>query len=168
MTLETQASIEAWAAETFAGTDRSPLGILTRMNIEVAELQLELCEPRVGEWRDAIGLECADIWIVLAQAAHHLGFDLEFSDPDELVAKQRTCAELGGLICVESAELISAVQHDGNRSAIANHVQMISLLCSTLSQKYSGGLLQDYVQRKMQVNRKRQWKRTPAGRMQHA
>lgn len=75
-----QQSISKWGRETFGKPDAR--AIATRMNCEVAELLVALNHiPPAGMDRadalKAIGLECADIQIMLVQVADALGLNLE-------------------------------------------------------------------------------------------
>lgn len=75
-----QQSISQWGRETFGKPDAR--AIATRMNCEVAELLVALNHiPPAGMDRfdalKAIGLECADIQIMLVQVADALGLNLE-------------------------------------------------------------------------------------------
>lgn len=82
-----QADISAWGRETFGRPDVSPPAdrIAARMNVEVAELINGLsgrCETAPGSLDRAqldveLGLECADVAIMLVQVADALGVDLE-------------------------------------------------------------------------------------------
>lgn len=75
-----QQTISQWGRETFGKPDAR--AIATRMNCEVAELLVALNHiPPAGLDRadalKAIGLECADIQIMLVQVADALGLNLE-------------------------------------------------------------------------------------------
>lgn len=75
-----QQTISRWGRETFGKPDAR--AIATRMNCEVAELLVALNHiPPAGMDRmdalKAIGLECADIQIMLVQVADALGLNLE-------------------------------------------------------------------------------------------
>lgn len=69
---ETQSSIEAWRLATFGTV--SPSLIAARMNVEVAELLLELARPNPSVKK--IEGECADVLIVLYGICEAFGFDL--------------------------------------------------------------------------------------------
>lgn len=159
--METQDSIEQWAAATFAGSDRTALGIATRMNIEVAELVAELVITNMTPERAA--LECADIWIVLAQVAHAQGYLLERG----VAALRPVCnLELVATINTKSAELLSALQHRAPLHVTHALMSDIASFTESLCAR-QGMMLSEAVDRKMQVNRARSWKRTESGRMQH-
>lgn len=74
---ETQQSIADWSHESF-GTDATDLSILTRANIEMAELLHALA---TNQDHDKIAAECADVVIVLCRFATRRGLDLEGITP---------------------------------------------------------------------------------------
>lgn len=163
--METQETIEAWAAETFGHSDRSALGIATRMNIEVAELVAELSNPDVEHLPGSIAGECADIWIVLSQVAHAKGYVLLFGDV--AICPRDSDLQIAAKINVESAELLSALQHNAKLSELYPRFRDIARYTETLCIRQHIPL-SDAVNRKMAVNRTRKWVTTESGRMQHA
>lgn len=77
---DVQNSIAQWARNTFGRPDPKRIG--TRMNVEVAELLIALDNlPPAGFDREEainrIGMECADVFIMLVQIPAALGTDLE-------------------------------------------------------------------------------------------
>lgn len=81
--METQQTISTWGRETFG--KNKPLALATRMNVEVAELvnalnNLQEAKNRPWAIRKAMAsaalMECADVYIMLAQVAQALGGDL--------------------------------------------------------------------------------------------
>jgi NTP pyrophosphatase (non-canonical NTP hydrolase) len=69
---ETQSSIESWRLATFGTV--SPQLIAARMNVEVAELLLELARPNPSVKK--IEGECADVLIVLYGICEAYGIEL--------------------------------------------------------------------------------------------
>ena len=71
-TMWDQKNISEWSKKTFGDSSAQPMVRATRMNIEVAELLSEIEHNQI----EAAKVECADIFIVLAQVAEALGCDL--------------------------------------------------------------------------------------------
>lgn len=72
MSRESQETIEAWRLATFGVV--SPSLIAARMNVEVAELLLELARPNPSVTR--VENECADVLIVLYGICEACGIEL--------------------------------------------------------------------------------------------
>jgi len=89
-----QQAICEWSAKTFGSHTGGAYRKATRMNIEVAELLSELEHGQLEKAKS----ECADIYIVLAQVANSLGFEL---GPDKY---------LGSAISLRSEEHTSELQ----------------------------------------------------------
>jgi len=70
--IETQETINQWQLETF--NCASPLRIAVRANVEMAELLHELIQPDNDQ---SIGLECADITIMMMGICGALGISLQ-------------------------------------------------------------------------------------------
>lgn len=137
--LETQQSITAWGSRTF-GDHHDALGMATRMNLEVAELFLELAGPNV-ELRNLLQ---ANVTMAEAiSAKHHALLDQGFTD---------LCAPTpkAGAECADIAIVLA---------------QVASKLGVMLWGSWRRG--RGEVDRKMDVNRKRSWARLPSGRHQH-
>lgn len=91
---ETQSSISTWGKETFGvGPGYNVLGILTRMNVEVAELLsfASHFDTLTLEEKTKLGEEMADVLVVLYQGAEAAGVDLLKEVDDKMhVNRNRT------------------------------------------------------------------------------
>lgn len=140
MSTETQRTISDWGLETFG--PRSALDVATRMNIEVVELLCKLQEATIQD--------------------------------EELEALLREHGKAAERICSRANELLEKwgdamrapfyPKHlPGVHSEIAD-VLVVLHQVATLSGLWD---IHDAVDRKMVINRRRAWAKTPAGRFQH-
>lgn len=170
----TQQSISAWAARVFGHSDRSPMGIATRGNIEAVELLQVLLNPVPGKGRIAeqVAMECADVYIVLCQVADKLGFGMTVWTPGQHRLNHTGLVGLAAELLVHLADLLSLLQHnaleptpsatdEAQRLLSEIHVRL-DILCARMDHD-----LLDVVHEKMEINYKRQWQKLPSGRMQH-
>lgn len=168
---ETQQSISKWGQDTF-GLDA--MGIIIRMNVEVAELLVGLDSLRVVDGHNPaivdldkrireVVCECADIYIMQAQVASKLGLGLP--EPEHVMVEPWMDDPLliGERIAGWTVDLLTAVRH---RSA--TYLLMEGLLRSTVQlAKFFGADLSAEVDAKMAKNRKRVWARQANGKVQH-
>lgn len=136
--IETQNTITRWGEQTF-GDHHDALGMATRMNVEAAELLLELAGPNV-HLRNLLQAN-----VTMAEEisrVHHALLDQGFTDlcaPTDKAAAE--CADIF-IVLVQVASKLGA---------------------QLLGTRWSRG----EVDRKMKVNRARKWARLPSGRHQH-
>lgn len=166
--IETQESIVVWADETF-GEAKSLFRILTRANEEMAELlvAVELEPHKAPE-------EAADTAIVLLRAAHRIGLPLEIPQigkPLQITIELVPAAFAARTLAQAIAFTACAVRaNEEGRESFQRHVgdRIISTIlalhhvCELL-----GSSLQFEIDNKMQINRKRTWKRDGSGHAYH-
>ena len=173
--IETQATVSDWAAATF-GEPSSHARVAWRLAEEIAELGRETSSRnRPAEVAD----ECADAAIILCRLAHRLGIELSLTErpgesgqwmarnlslsPSDLAAEaMRRCLillDVGSLVDRVPSLLPASVPPMGSAYRLAD---VLECLC-----RQAGTTLQDAVDAKMAVNRKREWKLTGDGHGYH-
>lgn len=170
--METQSSIALWGRETF-GT-YSALTMASRMNVETAELvsilthQPDNWEEITAEQRALITEELADVFIVLVQVMEIR--KRQDWQPKALVRNQfRYPHTLAADIALWSAQLIYEMRLSASTDGFAAcHTAANLLGCLQAACACLDADLQQAVDAKMTINRSRQWRRTEAGRHQHA
>lgn len=158
--METPSTINAWATETFGR--RTPIEILVRCNIELAEL---LSAVHVGADLETIKDELADVNIMLSQAFDEIGVvqrgDLEthYGQDTILSSVYRCNAHMALLMAQVNAAPDSLLA----RQLLEDTHQDLLAVCNILEVD-----LREVTDHKMTVNRARTWKKTESGRFQHA
>ncbi len=155
---ETQQTISQWACDTF-GEPSSDLRIVVRANEEMAELLKALSadddHPKVPE-------ECADIAIVLTRFAERRGFELFQPWNYPVTGRENNFVIVLG-INREMNHLMSAAR-TGAPSIIrcGRIISGLRAICRRLSTTLS-----IEIDRKMKINRARQWNLTGDGHGYH-
>ncbi len=166
--METPQSINLWAEQTFP--PRDPLTVASRGNIELSELVSALIN---NADKEEIASEIADVFIVLCQVSELLGVNysliLDFLEEDIALFEKKypdinsigTSIRLGSF-CYELMYFIDM--------SVSSEYENIFRKIYTLIHKFvrlEEIDLQAEVDKKMQINRARQWKQTKSGHFQH-
>jgi hypothetical protein len=150
---ETQESISLWAEETF-GPVGSNARVAARANEEMAELLRALStddsNPKAAE-------EAADVVIVLCRLAHRLetrlpAFGYDFGKEEHYRSNYRIAAQAN----FEMAHLLRAVGTYTNDTGARSRVIQVCGYMGSLALRM-GFSLKDEVDKKMAINRARQW-----------
>lgn len=155
---ETQQSISDWANTTF-GPSGSDLRVWARTNEELAEL-LRLLTTDGFDWPKAAE-EAADTLIVLCRLGVRVGANLDFRG-------QSVNLSLVGLGLNAHAWLHSVAKdlEIGNQGgAAASLVQVVAALCQII--RTLGRDPQAEIDRKMEINRAREWRLDGSGHGYH-
>ena len=158
--VETQATVAAWATETF-GDGGSDLSCLTRANLEMAEL---LHAVAIEEPREKIVREIADVVIVLYRFCARVGLDLAAlaqvkAVPDGVEARD--------LILYASVALSKAMLEvaPGDPDKLVHEISHVATVL-VIAAHVLGTRLADVIDAKMAINRARKWV-VVAGHGQH-
>lgn len=161
--METQKSICEWADSVF-GTVSSNFRVATRANEEMAELLRCLA---LGEEQHAKAAEeAADVAIVLCRLATRLGVTCSFGFPGDHPTVARRAARFGVMASANLGIAMSFLEHDDNASGVAGVVQACIGWLATLA-NLLGTTLQAEIDKKMAINRAREWKLDGTGHGYH-
>lgn len=167
--METPNSINTWARETFGTVTAYEAAV--RANVELAELLSAVNNQASTE---LVAGECADVYIVVCQVPEILGKDLKSlmddllpPGPPELHSFQ-DAENITVAININMAFLLESLKLDptGVRAVEIHLVHLIRELERLAL--FFGVDLSEEVNKKMQVNRQREWEKTDGGRFQHA
>jgi NTP pyrophosphatase (non-canonical NTP hydrolase) len=164
---ETQASISAWAEQTF-GPVSSHARVAARANEEMAELLRCLT---VDEHHPKAGEEIADVVIVLARLATRLGVDLARDFPVKAPARTRHLATLPGpfaqAACANEQLAILLRALSLEVEFMAASLLLTVVIDLHILAAHLGADVQQQVDAKMAVNRARQWQLDGSGHGYH-
>jgi hypothetical protein len=159
---ETQATIEAWRADSFGPLASLPSG-LARANEEMAELVKAVT---VGADPAQIAEEAADVAITLCGAAERCGTDLTpiMTRRDLSIDPAAVIAIKANSLLAHTMEIVTCERISASTIGIYIDivVAMMAKLCASL-----GFNLADEVNDKMAINRARTWRLDGAGHGYH-
>jgi NTP pyrophosphatase (non-canonical NTP hydrolase) len=161
---EDQVSIARWAMETF-GQPASDARVLTRAIEEMTELLRALAaddgNPKANE-------EAADVMIVLYRLAHRMGFILRHAAETApwVPMDGETYLSIAASANVFLAQALDRMTHGKHPEYT---IELIAMAARTLEMMVAdrGGSLDDAVNAKMTINRKREWKQDGTGHGYH-
>lgn len=165
--IETQATIQAWADETF-GHSTDALCLAVRANTEMAELLRALAAPDSPE---ACAEECADVMIVLYRVANVGRHDLHQAIRTESLgsAYKGTTPLHCGVIALETfPTIIFDCDEDAGTidPSAMYYVTRIALILVDICERLGKNLGAE-VDKKMAINRTRRWKKGGDGSQHH-
>lgn len=159
--METPATVSQWAEETF-GPVGSNFSVACRANREMSEL---LSAVAADEKHPQLGEEIADVVIVLWRLTHRNGYSEATLSPDDDEEAEKNSFEIASA-SHSLAHLLSSLARNDAHKYLKDDVEgSISLLASVA--KRSGIDLQAEIDKKMKINRARQWRLTDDGHDQH-
>lgn len=159
--IETQASLNAWADETFGPTNNIP-HLLTRANLELAELLHEITMP-VPDFAK-VREECADVCHILCRIAGIVGENLDdvfaiapaIVDPSMYPPASRAFQHVAFLF--ELLSVRNIMREDDIRRLIGSIAIKMAEVCAA-----AGGNLADEIDRKAVILRQREWVKDGTG-----
>lgn len=160
--METQETISAWAEETF-GPAGSDLRVVARANEEMAEVIRALSFG--GQTEKAIE-ECADTAIVLMRLADRMKVRVVF--PNEDAAWDATTYAIWASAALN--RLLDELHKTGGRDPVSPWAQdSFSQAVENLGKCVDAlnGVIEDAINRKMAINRAREWRLDGSGHGYH-
>lgn len=126
-----QREVTAWGRSTFGPTP--PADIAARMNVEVAELVNGFVAYRATapgspdrlEIERDLGLECADVLIMLVQVASGLGIDLSLLGREKFAVVQARQWKRVGLGKVQHVEDPEGLTREDYEATLASHRRLV-------------------------------------------
>lgn len=175
MLFETQASISAWAVETFgsAGTNAS---VAVRALKEAVELLELLVRPGGQVDVQDILAECADVAIVIVRNCERVGLQWNLllapgwhqrDEYTQLTGRDVSVLEMGRAACTVLAATLTREPADIGVVQYAMAMAQLRAFLEVTCLRH-GGNLWEQVERKMVVNRQRKWVLDKHGHGQHA
>lgn len=169
--METPNSINTWARATFGSVTAYEAAV--RANVELAELLSAVNNKASTE---LVAGECADVYIVVCQVPEILGKDLKSLTADLLppgppgLHSFQDAENITVAINVDMAFLLESLKLDPTGvtdRAVEIHLVHLIRELERLALFFGVDLFEE-VNKKMQVNRQREWAKTDGGRFQHA
>lgn len=167
---ETQATILAWADETF-GPVRDPLRSATRVHEELLELSNAIL---LGKSDEVVREEAADVSICLYRLAAVMSADLDrrvasammMGMPKELVPESDSPSR--AVLRAETKLVIAKnmIADEFPRTRVLQEITAVRVILEELVTRLGGSLAHE-VDAKMAINRERKWQRDGSGHGYH-